>query len=70
MDINSASEQIDASANIKVNAATTPTLSILDELADRERRRKNLIVYNFPENGDHQVDKTKFQEQFSILTLV
>ena len=62
MDINSASEQIDASANTKVNAATTPTLSILDELADRERRRKNLIVYNFPENGDRQADKTKFQE--------
>ena len=63
MDINSALEQIDASANTKVNAATiAPTLSILDELADRERRRKNLIVYNFPENGDRQADKTKFQE--------
>ena len=58
----SASEQIDASANTKVNAATTSTLSILDELADRECRRKNLIVYNFPENGDRQADKTKFQE--------
>ena len=62
MDINSASEQIDASANTKVNTATAPTLGILDELADRERRRKNLIAYNFPENGDSPVDKTKFQE--------
>ena len=62
MDINTASEQINTSAKINVNATTTPTLSILDELADRERRRKNLIVYNLPENSDRQADKTKFQE--------
>ena len=31
-------------------------------MADRERRRKNLIIYNFPKNSDHQADKAKFLE--------
>ena len=69
MDINSASEQIDISTKTSVNSSsaqhfssTTPNLSILDELADRERRRKNLIIYNFSENPDLQADRSKFQE--------
>ena len=35
-------------------------LSIADELADRERRKNNIIVYNFPEASDHQSDKDSF----------
>ena len=69
MDINSASEQIDISAKTSINSSSaqhfssaTPSLSILDELADRERRRKNLIIYNFSENPDLQADRSKFQE--------
>ena len=35
-------------------------LSITDELADRERRKNNIIVYNFTETSDHQTDKDSF----------
>ena len=66
MEINSASDQIDVSTKSSATAQhlspTTSSLSILDELADRERRRKNLIVYNFPENSDYQAEKAKFVE--------
>ena len=65
MEISSASEQIDVPAKTSAAAATASTalnVNILDELADRDRRRKNLIIYNFPENSDHQADKAKFLE--------
>ena len=63
MEINSASEQIDVSTKTSTAAASTAlNVNILDELADRERRRKNLIIYNFPENSDYQTNKAKFLE--------
>ena len=62
MEISSASEQIDVPAKTSVAAATALNVNILDELADRECRQKNLIIYNFPENSDHQADKAKFLE--------
>jgi len=37
-------------------------LSIADELAYREHRRANIIVYNFPEPNDQALDKTNFKE--------
>ena len=65
MEITSASEQIDLPAQNSANptvASATSNVNILDELADRERRRKNLIVYNFHENSNYQADKAKFLE--------
>ena len=38
------------------------TLTILDELADRERRHKNLIVYNLAESSESLSDQSKLQE--------
>jgi len=38
------------------------TLTILEELADRERRRNNVIIYNMPESSDPQSDQGKFKE--------
>jgi len=38
------------------------TLGIADELADRERRRENIIIYNLPEPNDRAMDKTNFKE--------
>ena len=32
----------------------------MDELADREKRKKNVIVYNLPEASDHEADKCCF----------
>ena len=42
-------------------------LNILDKFADREWRRKNLIVYNLKEPSDHQTDKLRFQELCSAV---
>ena len=41
---------------------TGTTLTILEELADRERRRKNLIIYNMPEPTDGQSDQQSFKD--------
>ena len=63
MEINSASEQIDVPTKTSTAAPSTAlNVNILDELADRECRRKNLIIYNFPENSDYQTNKAKFLE--------
>lgn len=35
-------------------------VSIADELADRERRKRNLIMYNVPETTDRRLDKSFF----------
>ena len=42
--------------------SATTTLNILDELADRERRSKNLIVYNLIEPSDSKADTPKIKE--------
>jgi len=31
--------------------------NIVDELADRDRRKKNAILYNLPEAKDQEADK-------------
>ena len=36
------------------------SVSITDELAERERRNNNTIVYKFPEASDHQSHKYSF----------
>jgi len=41
-------------------------MNILDELVDREQRRKNLVVYNFKEPSECQADKINFQELCSV----
>ena len=43
-----------------VSAAFSATHSIIDELADRGRQKKNIIVYNLPEATDHAADKVSF----------
>ena len=40
----------------------TTASSIADELADRERRKNNLIIYNLPEKSDCEIDKKLFAE--------
>ena len=49
----------------QTNAGTVLNMvasSIADELADRERRKNNLIIYNLPEKSDHELDKKLFAE--------
>ena len=47
--------------NEKPTSAAT-TLTILDELADREQRSKNLIVYNFRESFDSKSDTLEIKD--------
>ena len=35
-------------------------LDIVDEMSDRERRKFNLVIYNFPEGADRKVDIKAF----------
>ena len=64
MEIDNTSESISVPAQSKFYAsAASPSnsaLSIIDELADREKRRKNVIVYNFPEASDRKADSGSF----------
>ena len=39
----------------------TNSLDIVDEMADRDRRRCNLVVYNFGESDDRKKDIESFQ---------
>ena len=43
-------------------SAGTTALSIADELADCERCKSNIIIYNLPEKSDHETDKKLFAE--------
>ena len=70
MEINSVSESSTASnqTNVVSNISTpsaTATLTILDELADRERRSKNLIVYNLAESSESHSDDSLLRNLFS-----
>ena len=64
MEIDTTSESLSTSAQprpvLAPAASYKAALSIADELADRERRKKNIIVYNFPEASDRQLDKDSF----------
>ena len=64
MDIDTASESLSDSVESRpVLPSVSPSitaLSIADELADRERRKNNIIFYNFMETSDHQTDKDSF----------
>ena len=42
------------------SAASSAAHSIIDELADRDRLKKNIIIYNLPEATDHAADKVSF----------
>lgn len=70
MEINSVSESSTASNQTNTVSSistplTTATLTILDELADRECRSKNLIVYNLAESSESHSDDSLLRELFS-----
>ena len=74
MEINNTSQSMnDTPTQNGIRPSSSPpissnaTLNILDDLADRERRCKNLIAYNFKEPSDHQTDNLRFQESCSTV---
>jgi len=70
MEIYSASEPPSVSNALASSGPPTsisPTFTILDEFADRERRSKNLILYNFSESPDTKLDQSRVQKLFSTV---
>ena len=70
MEINSALKFPPASNAIASSGPLTSissTLTILDELANRECRSKNLILYNFSESPDRKSDQAKAQALLSTV---
>ena len=66
MEIDTASESLSSSVKSRlvlssISLSSAP-LSIADELADRERGKNNIIVYNFPKASDHQSDYNSFAD--------
>ena len=49
-----------ARSHALVASSSNTALSIVDELADQEKRKKNAIVYNLPEASDHEADNCSF----------
>ena len=49
-----------ARSHALVASSSNTALSIVDELADQEKRKKNAIVYNLPEALDHEADNCSF----------
>ena len=41
--------------------------SIADELADRDRRRNNIILYNFSEKSDREADRKAFNDMCQVV---
>ena len=61
-------ERLQISDITSVVSDAAGTLGVVDELADRERRRRNIIVYNLPEKPDRVADyvtSTNTQPQFA-----
>ena len=38
------------------------TFDVADEIAECDRRKRNVIIYNLPEQADRAADKAKFTE--------
>ena len=64
MEIDNTSESFSAPAQPRSYASvvspSNAALSIANKLADREKRKKNVIVYNFPEASDLETDRVSF----------
>ena len=40
-----------------VATSIDPALRAMEEMADRERRRNNVVIYNLKEGGNYEADK-------------
>ena len=49
-----------AQSSVPVTQSTSAALSVIDEISDRNRRKNNLIMYNYPEGADLSADKESF----------
>jgi len=65
---NISSQIVESASNMDTNtthntniATSRSALDIVDEMADRERRKQNIVVYNFPECADRKADIDAFQ---------
>ena len=49
-----------AQNSVPTTQSTSAALSVIDEISDRNRRKNNLIMYNYSEGADLSADKESF----------
>ena len=47
-------------SSVPTTQSTSATLSVIDEISDRNRRKNNVLMYNYPEGADLSADKESF----------
>jgi len=66
MEVDSATESLQSSTTGSTSLVSTAS-SIADELADRDRRRNNIILYNFSEKSDREADRKAFNDMCQVV---
>ena len=51
-----------STSSTTVSEVALSTFDVADEIAERDRRKRNVIIYNLPEQANRAGDKTKFTE--------
>ena len=55
-------------SNVRITPSTAHTCTtIVEELAERDRRKRNIVMYNLPEARDRKADKASALNQFTTL---
>ena len=78
MEVDTVTQSLQVSPAGAGTLLNTTTSSIADKLADCDRRKNNIIVYNLPEKSDREADKklfaelskTIFSEEFAVTKLL
>jgi len=53
---------------VRITPSTAHTCTtIVEELAERDRRKRNIVMYNLPEARDRKADKASALNQFTTL---
>ena len=60
-DAESAQQSVSDAPSQPTTSTTNSTYDIIEEMRDRERRRRNLVVYNFSEGSDRKADIDAFK---------
>ena len=47
-------------SSVPTTQSTSATVSVIDKISDRNHRKNNLLIYNYPEGADLSADKESF----------
>ena len=57
-----------STSSLSDSDAASSTFDVANEIAERDRRKRNIIVYNLPEKTERVADKVKFTEMCKEIT--